>query len=186
MSSLDVIQKNCLKDYANLYSSHSASDLTLVSSDGMEFPVHRLILSARAPVFTASLSDTPQKKSSGRCVVDSVDGKALNALLEFIYSGATGGAAGSAETLFAVANDFQLADLETACEKSLIACIQVASAARFLILADKYHSAELKSGVLEYLKAGHAGEFVASDGLQEVRRYSDDLLNEVFLSCSLK
>ena len=64
-----ICRSRHLKDYANLLADRAGSDFTLVSADGLEFPVHCSILSTRSPMWAAMLVHAMREKGGGRCEV---------------------------------------------------------------------------------------------------------------------
>ena len=163
------INRNLQRDYARLRLNKFGSDRTLTSVDGQVFSVHRCILEARAPLFTAMLNAS-ERTGSGH-FLGSMDSGTLDALLAFLYAGSVEGVGNTAMALLPVTDTYQLVDLKTFCELSLRAGIaDVADAARFLILADKCHSADIKTRVLNVLKkTGNVGKFVHIGGAKNVR-----------------
>ena len=87
VSSTDAILARLASDQWDLLRSQTGSDYTLISCDGHAFPVHRAILSARSPVFAAMLQHEFLEKKTGENRLEDVGRKALEVLLEFIYSG---------------------------------------------------------------------------------------------------
>ncbi|OQV14001.1 putative Protein roadkill [Hypsibius exemplaris] len=173
-----------LADHARLLSDRSGADFTLVSSDAREFPVHRSILMARSRVFAAMLASETVDRESGRCVVEDVDGRTVEALLRFVYHASVEGLAEVADTLLAAADKYELLDLKQACEELLLRQIQPDNAAKRLILAEMHQAGRLKAEIFAYLKGsnGRVKAFIAAGGLKEVNAYNEDLAGETALS----
>lgn len=87
----DIVFTDCRNDLAELYDYKQNSDITLVYK-GVDFPVHKAIISVRCPYFRELLG----KKSIGSVVPVTLDIKGLrvelfNDLLKYLYTGELSG-----------------------------------------------------------------------------------------------
>ena len=70
-----------------LFACTGTSTDFVIECEGEEFPVHRMILEARSPVFRGMLECSMTESKAGRCVVKDVIKPVLQVLLQFIYTG---------------------------------------------------------------------------------------------------
>ena len=70
-------------DLLTLRVDKETSDLT-IECDGVEFPVHSLILRARSDVFRAMLNSLMSEAGSGRIQIEDVDSDAMKLFLEYV------------------------------------------------------------------------------------------------------
>lgn len=84
----------------------SSADMTLFTTlDGLSFPVHKLILSLRSPVFAAMFNHRDLKENQKKQVeIDDISGEVMEALLKYIYSGDIRGITGIAGSLLSAAD----------------------------------------------------------------------------------
>ena len=131
---------------------------------------HRIILSARSPVFHALLTGPMREGSESTVHVGDVRAPVFRALLHFAYTDALpdeleGGRLDvpMAQHLLVAADRFQLGRLRTICERRLCETVDTATAATTLALAEQNHAAELKRVCLDYVSR-HLQAVMASDG----------------------
>lgn len=79
-------------DLLALYESGEGSDIVLKSRDAQEFNCHRLILSARSPVFKAMFQHEMKEMAEGVVTVD-MEGRSLNLFCKYLYAGNLGSSA---------------------------------------------------------------------------------------------
>ena len=117
VKSLPKPSDNVAKDMARLLAAskraiQDTSDFTLVSADGVDFPVHRAILAARFDFFRKLLAAQTAGRKNGRCTLDDVGGGTLDALVEFMYTGAMSELAEMAENLLVAADKYAVRPLK--------------------------------------------------------------------------
>ena len=78
--------KNLSSNFNELYYSGDFSDFTIICADGIEFPVHRCVLSVHSPVFKAMLQTNMIESKNNVVEVDDIDGHDMNEILHFIYT----------------------------------------------------------------------------------------------------
>ena len=74
-------------DLSSLLTNADSSDVVLVAGDGEELPAHKLILSARSPIFAAMFSFDSKEKQDSRVEIPDVSSDTLKSMLKYIYSG---------------------------------------------------------------------------------------------------
>lgn len=152
-----------------------------VFRDGIytDFPVHRLILSVRSPVFRQMLSDPDLNLIR----VTDVTSGVMNELLRFIYTGAVARDAidSNAEDLLYAANKYEINHLKHQCEAVLSNTITVANTCRLMFLADTNSAEQLKDSVINFAIKENQDVFRSL----EYRKFHvehPDLANELMLS----
>ncbi|RLM66028.1 hypothetical protein C2845_PM16G23080 [Panicum miliaceum] len=123
------------------------------------FPAHRLVLSARSPVFRAELFDSA-KDGTSVIHIEDMEAPVFRALLTFIYTDALpemdpkdGDEYSIARHLLVAADKYMLERLKLICEGRLRSHINTSSAATILLLADKYRCPCLKEACFEFLSS---------------------------------
>jgi speckle-type POZ protein len=137
-------QSSCFKQ---LLFSKDFSDVTLVSSDGKEIPVHRCILAARSSVFK-----TMVEKKSGVIVVDDIDGETMREMLRFIYTGTVENFETIALKLIYAAEKYDLPDLKSMCDTKLTKQISQENVLEYLKLAEKSDLNELFFRSMDFIQ----------------------------------
>lgn len=74
-----------LKEMNSLRLAGKLVDVTLVSSDGREFPCQRAVLAASSPYFGAMFTDDLQESRSDHVELTNIRGETLNSILNAVY-----------------------------------------------------------------------------------------------------
>jgi len=109
------------KDLKRMLDTGQGSDVTLVASDGKEFPAHTFILSSRSPVFSAMFEHGTKEKQEKRVTIEDLDSGVVSSLLDFMYTDSVLLPAILDPQLLFAANKYQIPTLKTVCEESMIA-----------------------------------------------------------------
>ena len=97
-----------------------------------------------------------RKKSRQNIAMPDVDQEACLKFLYFIYTGQYGlNDEETLETLLHLSHEYQVADLKTMCEESLVENMQEHNVANYLYLSHVHSCSRLKSSALEYCKLNH-------------------------------
>lgn len=101
-------------DHAGKFTAHmstlrldvSSTDMTLLTTaDGRSFPAHKLILSARSPVFGAMFRNGEFTENQKKLVeIDDISGEVMEALLKYVYELNVKGIEGIADKLLVAAD----------------------------------------------------------------------------------
>ena len=120
------------------------SDAVLQSSDGLTFPVHRLVLLSASAYFKALYQGGGAgMRETGRPLeLANVDGHTLEAVLDFVYTGECSTSA--PEALLEAADFLQIAPLRDAAAKVILADMEARASARSLCLFT-WHTAERRA-----------------------------------------
>ena len=94
------------------------TDVQLVVGERV-FPVHKVILAARSPVFNAMFSNAMTESKSGIVNITDVDPDVLEQFLRFMYTGELHQSAPCSNRLAAVADKYQVETLQDLCEHGI-------------------------------------------------------------------
>lgn len=136
-----------INDLEKMHIKGSFSDFTISSSDKIQFPVHKNILSCRSPYFKKMLEvseDLTIYQSSIKAVL-------MKEVLDFIYTGKTANVKTYCMDLLDAAFKWELSGLLSVCEAVVISQFSVAGAPKILILADDYSMLALREEVISFI-----------------------------------
>lgn len=138
---------------SQLWRNQQLCDLVLCSSDGWEFPCHRVVLAAASRFFLALTATTgTQMRESRRPTqtntlptieLQSISGEALRLTLEAIYCGNLPVNVENVEELLQASSFLELEFIRKACCELLVASLTVQSALHTLAVADAYSCQDL-------------------------------------------
>lgn len=104
-----------IQNFKNLLDNESGCDVTLKTSDH-EFRAHRIILSARSPVFASMFQHDMAEKKSGEVDVSDCATSGFEVFLQYMYSGNTDTMSPSnVLDLYYIADKYQVCDLKSDC-----------------------------------------------------------------------
>jgi len=175
MEDSDVV-KLAAQEFADnfraLWESGQNSDVTLKTGDA-DVQAHRLVLSARSPVFARMLSAELAEMaegSSGVVKIEDVDTDSMKRLCEFIYTGAIEDTklwddAQAAGGLLQAAAKYEVGSLVRLCATKVAAMVTVESVAEWLILASQIglQAEALKTRCLQYM-ASYLADVQVTEG----------------------
>jgi len=145
------------------------SDVELVSCiDDSSYPAHRLILSARSPVFRAMFCHDMQETRTGRVLVEA-SSSALNQLLSFIYTDEISDLKQEEEKeqtlteVFEMGARYELPRLQSLAEKQMQETLTIDNVAQRLVLAVR-HSSKLLEGPCMSMVRNNISEVMKTDG----------------------
>ncbi|GBM38726.1 Speckle-type POZ protein-like B [Araneus ventricosus] len=155
------------KDFERLLEPESSrfADVTLKCS-GVSIPAHKIILSARSPVFAAMFANPMKESRENEVDITDVDVSVLRALLVYMYTGKTSDLTStSAADLLLAAEKYQLRDLKTVCSHYMMLTVSFQNVWSLLVLGDLL-SEDLKSFAVDYI-CNTCGEMSVSEGTEE-------------------
>jgi len=171
--------KNTLgKDLKRMLDTGQGSDVTLVASDGKEFPAHTLILSSRSPVFSAMFEHGMKEKQEKRVTIEDLDSGVVSSLLDFMYTDSVPLPAILDPQLLFAANKYQIPTLKTVCEESMIANLTINNATKFLSYADLYGATQLRNAAKRFV-VRNLSEIKKTDSWKTLRNQSPHLFDEI-------
>ena len=171
-------------DWLAALASGALSDVGLRPSPGgaaaaAAVRAHKIVLAARSPVFAAMFTQGMAEADSTEVTLGDLSSAVLRRLVHYLYAEEpSDDAFEDAEGLLAAADQYQLPRLVALCERELCGRVEVETAARLLLLADRHHAAQLKEHTLEFIGERPA-EVMASEGWQLLGT-EPNLLQELF------
>lgn len=163
----------------SLLESAALSDVTLVVGD-KKLKAHKIILSARSPVFKAMFQHDTKENKENRVVISDCDPDVVEAMLKFIYTGDVPKLKEMTHNLFIIADKYQLERLKKMCEGALWEKLDVENAADTLVLAATHNLVQLKRSSIRFI-TGHISEVMKTEGWGSLKAVSAcDLLAEIF------
>ncbi|KAL7077456.1 hypothetical protein ACQ4LE_003219 [Meloidogyne hapla] len=170
------------EDYLKLLSDMVLTDFTIKVQE-KEIHVHKAILAARSPVFSAMLQhvDTSESKT-GILEIKDVEYNVVKEMLRFIYCGKSSGELSEiASDLLIAADKYRLEELKNHCEQSLIQAINFDNACHLLIIADMYGASNLRKKVLHFIKL-HPKKIVHTAGWIAIIKEHPQLATDIVAS----
>lgn len=169
-----------LDDLERMLENKTLSDTTLVCCD-KSYQVHRAILAARSPVFSAMFSNNMREKESNRVTIDDMEPEAIEELLRFIYVSKINKLATVSRGLLAAADKYDMKDLKDICEDFICNELTVENAAETLGFADLYGTDKLRSRVVQFIIL-HKELIIDTPGFNSLKSTKPHLLVDVFES----
>ena len=118
-----------------------------INCGGKVFPCHKLLLSARSPVFKALFESKMRESESGKVTIKDINSEIMTVMLHFIYTGSLAKETITTEIaieLLAAANKYQLEALKDICQDKIRSVLDAENAIEFLILGEMYQANKLK------------------------------------------
>ncbi|XP_057318314.1 speckle-type POZ protein B-like [Microplitis mediator] len=137
-------------DLRELYDSKTNSDVILAVGDKI-FKAHKLILSARSPVFFAMFTHEMKEKKENTVTISDIDPEIFEKILKFIYTDNIDDLDADAECLLELADKYQLLELKRLCEESLSKSVSIDNAIQLMILADLHNADKLLEFIFEFI-----------------------------------
>ncbi|GER55018.1 BTB-POZ and MATH domain protein, partial [Striga asiatica] len=185
-----VPDSNIGSDFGMLLENMEGSDV-IFNVSGERFHAHKLVLSARSPIFQ---SEVFEESDYGKqeILVSDMEPKVFKAMLHFIYRDtlvkdelmASSSSSSPLVTdtltakLLAAADRYDLGRLRRMCESHLCKDISVNSVAHMLALADRFRAAELKAICLRFA-AENLAAVMRSDGFEYLKENCPALQSEL-------
>ncbi|KAF8771065.1 Speckle-type POZ protein B like protein [Argiope bruennichi] len=147
----------------------SLSDFKL-KVDSEVFPVHKVLLAARSPVFNAMFTNDYKETSSGQVLISDMDADTIRRFLIYLYSDTIDDLTmENATKLYFVADKYGVLCLKEICVSFLKDNLSSSSACSFLILADQHQDDELKAVAQDYISK-HNSEILRSEDWQNLEK----------------
>ncbi|KFM83121.1 Speckle-type POZ protein, partial [Stegodyphus mimosarum] len=132
------------EDLEALYKSKKLSDIS-IRVKNEEFPVHKVILMARSPVFYHMFSHETAEKETNVIEISDIEPNAVEIMLQYIYSGQLKNVnMQNAFELYSASEKYQLLDMKSKCCAYLSSSLTVDNVCDVLILADMHNDDKLK------------------------------------------
>ena len=138
--------------FGSLLSSEEFSDVTLVVGSE-ELKAHRLVLSARSPVFKTMFQVNMREKSTNRVEITDIELPVVQEMLTFIYTGYSPklNLKDMASKLLFAADKYQLGRLKLMCQEALSRKLTVENVSQTLALAEMHNATQLKAVCSDFI-----------------------------------
>ena len=132
--------------FGSLLSSEEFSDVTLVVGSE-ELKAHRLVLSARSPVFKTMFQVDMRENLTNRVEITDIELPVVQEMLTFIYTGNSPNLnlKNMASKLLFAADKYQLDRLKLMCEEALSCKLNLGNVSQMLELAEMHSATQLKA-----------------------------------------
>ncbi|CAL1298330.1 unnamed protein product [Larinioides sclopetarius] len=146
---------SCTNDLRNdlhcLYDDGLFSDVKL-RTDNETFAAHRLILSARSPVFKAMFSNDMKEKTKECIDVPDIDSSTVRQFLLYLYTDSLGNLQWEpASKLYIAADKYAVLSLRNKCSSILKRNLCPSNACEILVLADMHNDVDLKNHAQNFI-----------------------------------
>ena len=142
--------KELSEHFGKLLEDIESSDIE-IDCGGKVFPCHKLVVSARSPVFKAMFQANMKESQSGKVAIEDIKPEIMNEILHFIYTGSLAKETVTTEfaiELLAAANKYQLEALKDICQDKIRSVLDEENAIEFLILGEMYQANKLKDAAM--------------------------------------
>lgn len=167
-----------------LFEGKTSTDVVF-DVDGTQIPAHKIILSARSPVFNVLLTGPMKEGHQDSITIKDVKAPVFKILLYFAYADRLPPeVVGSkldvplAQHLLAAADRFQLLRLRCICEQRLCDSVAVDTVATTLALAEQNNAKELKRVCLEFVSK-HLQAVMATEAYDYMTKTCPQLQSEL-------
>ena len=155
-----------IEHYQQLMESKSLSDVT-IDVNGQIFESHKLVLSARSPVFNAMFITDLTERKTNTLEIQDIEPDVFIEVLRFIYTDEVKNMDELAPELLAAADKYMLVLLKSKCEASLARNITVENCSELLILAHLHSAENLKKILLDFVRC-HSPEVAEKASWQKL------------------
>ena len=177
---LKIPKSNFLTDFCKLFRSEFLSDCRIFCGK-VEYPVHKVVLAARSPVFYAMFQHKMQEKETNEVKLDDAEPDIYLELLRFIYTDIVENVEQVALLLFGLAEKYDLKRLRGICASELARSISASSAIAILKLAELHNATDLAECALKFIKL-HLDDVIKSADYNNLRASRSKLLDKILLS----
>ncbi|CAL4941857.1 unnamed protein product [Urochloa decumbens] len=173
------------KRFGDLLSSNEGTDVKF-RVGRKTFSAHRLVLSARSPVFKAEFYGSMKESTTSNVIgINDMDPEVFDALLTFIYTDTLPDMeekeeSAMAQHLLVAADRYNLERLKLICEEKLCKHIDTDSAATILALAEQHNCLGLKDACFAFLSSSSILDIVMeTDGFEYLTTSCPRVLKEL-------
>ena len=169
-------------DNVKIFADDQFSDV-LVECDGQAFKCHRVILSARSPVFMAMFQAEMKETKTRVVTIKGYSAEAVKEMLHFIYTGSLTHEISEemAKDLLRAANQYHLDLLKGVCEEKLCSTLVLGNSLEYLVLGDLHHASNLKAKAL-ILVVTNMTDIVNTEDYKNFHKNHPDLALEMTLA----
>ncbi|CAL1296323.1 unnamed protein product [Larinioides sclopetarius] len=135
----------------SLYKSGVLCD-TKLCTNAQTFSTHKLVLSARSPVFRATFTHDMKENMNGCVDIHDLDSDTVRRMLEFLYTDTLENLEWeNAKNLYFAADKYQIMSLKHECSKFMKNNINLRNCSDVLLLSDLHNDPDLKRFTQEYI-----------------------------------
>lgn len=165
--------------FGTLFESGLHSDVTLRCGD-YEYKMHKSILANRSSVFAGMFDNDFDERRTGVVQVSyEFTPKAIEEMLRFMYTNETSDKfPGLAHDLLKAADYYDIKDLKTVCEHSLLENVNVENVAQTIVSANNFGLEELREYLLEFIRINHK-DVMKNSQYRDLYRSDIDLILEI-------
>ncbi|XP_057324124.1 speckle-type POZ protein-like A [Microplitis mediator] len=172
-SSFNSSKGQLIDDFKKLYKSKVNTDVTIFIGD-KEFQAHKIIMTARSPVFSAMFDHEMIEKKTKQVSITDISPEIFEKVLEYIYTDQVTDLDDIAADLLEAADKYQLLSLKKMCEHSLCTTLKCDDVVKRMILADRHNAGQLLDYVTECLVAD-GSNIIETDDFEEFEKSSPSL-----------
>ncbi|XP_071033417.1 speckle-type POZ protein B-like [Parasteatoda tepidariorum] len=167
---LDIPQLPLQKDLKKMLLEREHTDLNLHAGKEM-IPVHKCLLSARSPVFSAMFKRDMKENQTGVVDIPDVESEVLRSFVEYLYTDIFSNTEFEhVLNLLLVADKYQVNSLKERCSKILISKISTENIYEVISVADLVNQVALKQLALNYIKTNKMAIIQSPDWSDWVER----------------
>ncbi|KAI9563076.1 hypothetical protein GHT06_010533 [Daphnia sinensis] len=146
-------ERKALKQVTDLYVEQIYCDVQFSLRGEQQIGGHRSILAARSPVFAGMFQHGMEEAITGQVHIEESEPEVFKQLLHYIYSGriSTPLTDAKAQSLFVVADKYDIRDLKEECVTFLLTCVRMDNVVGLLVWSHIYSVDELKEVTLTFM-----------------------------------
>ncbi|KAJ8668299.1 hypothetical protein QAD02_009962 [Eretmocerus hayati] len=166
-------------DFSSLYEDRRMADFAIHLDDGSEISVHKLILSARSPVFAAMFEHDMSETRNNFVHIEGVRRVVMEKLLHYVYCGIIKNIDDINLELLVIADKYELKNLRDVCEVSMLDCLTIDIVSELLVIADMYQLEILKQKAIVFINK-NAKKVIKTKNYKNVVAFYPDVIVHLF------
>ena len=160
---------------------HRFCDFSLECGN-LEIPVHRLLLAAKSPVFSAMFSEKFQEAKTGHAVIEDLEPKALQVLVKYCHTEQIDEEDLTTDLLVA-ANKYMIPEVVEQCEDHLSKTMTVDNAIDYFLTASLHEAETLRTAAKKFITK-NLDEVEKREAFQNlVEQHQDALVELLKFAC---
>jgi len=163
------------RDLGDLLDDDTFADVNIVCDD-RTIRCHKNILGARSSVFRAMFQHDMKENKNGEVIISDLEYSTVNDMVRYIYSGRVDDINTKAAALLSAADKYDLKDLKSLSERSLMDGLGVEQALDILILADLHKATQLRERAVQFFLSHKNEVFSQVDWKKKMKSYPDLLM----------
>lgn len=176
-SKLHECRFHALNDFEQMLQNKTLSDATFICR-GKSYQVHKNILAARSPVFSAMFKNNMKERNEDQVIITDMTQAELEELLRFIYAAKLENLQKVSRGLLAAADKYHINDLKEICEDFICHDLTVENAIDTLEFADLHEVHKLKEQVMKFITT-HKKSIIASPRFHALKNAKPHLVAQI-------